>query len=283
MQATGISLDRTIDVPSVDIPSVTYPLRYSSRLVRTINYMRASPNPVYFHDGRDPDFYDTLKVAAEMAVATGEPITLPSAGEEHQVYVQKSPGARRLRDVDDLKDYFGVNDEELSGHTLTALRFHEADLRRPYNVGDKITVEVIITDITPYLGQIADPQFTRENWKDIIDKINKAVAKRQIPYARGQVVDKTDPTLGIWIAIRNTDIHSEPYALHAWLRKDLVIPQDPISGYCDVAVQRWCGWRHGGHERCLGVVAYWERSDAGSDCGFRPVIRGSLAARVEQR
>lgn len=54
----------------------------------------------------------------------------------------------------------------------TGLRFREADLRKPYQVNDKITAQVIETDITPFLSQIADPKFTRDNWKDIIDQVN---------------------------------------------------------------------------------------------------------------
>ena len=246
---TDVATDRTIEVPRG-----TYPLQYSPRLVRT-----------------SADFYDTLKATAEMAVS------LPTAGEEQAIYVQRSAGAKKLRDVEELMDYFGNNDEGVYiwGHNLTGLRFREADLRKPYNVGDKITALVIETDITPYLSQIADPKFTRDNWKDIIGNVNKVKGELAVPYARGHVIREMHPTLGIFTGVEQTTEHKAPYALHGWLRENLDIPQDPISGQYEVAVGRRSAWLlvEGG---CLDVDAACRRGDASSDDGFRPVVRGSV-------
>src|SRR3989338_7692559 len=210
-----------------------------------------------------------MKAAAEMAVS------LPTSGEEHAIYSQKSAGAKRLRDVEELRDYFVNNDKSWYAWNwnTTGLRFREADLRKPYNVGDKITALVIETDITPYLSQIADPQFTRNNWKDIIDKVNQVKDKLAVPYARGHVIREMHPIFGIFTEVEPTTEHETPYALHGWLRENLDVPQDPISGHYEVAVVRGGYWRH--DERCLSVVAHCGRWDTDSDDGFRPVVRGS--------
>jgi len=257
--STSVPTDRTIEVPRG-----TYSLQYSPRLVRT----RA-------------DFYDTVMLAVRMSdpklMATGKYLSPPSAGEEESVYRKVTPSAEKLRDVEELRDYFANNDEgwHAWGHTLTGLRFREADLRKPYNVGDKITVLAIETDITPFLRQIADPKFTRENWKDIIGKVNNVKGELAVPYARGHVIRELHPTLGIFTEVEPTTEHKAPYALHGWLRENLVVPKDPISGQYDVAVGRWSGWCRG-EDGCLGVVAYYGRWLAASPDGFRPVVRGSV-------
>ncbi len=248
MAATNIAMDRTAEVSRG-----TYSLSYSPRLVRT-----------------GADFYDTLKFAAEMAVC------LPTAGEEQAIYAQRSAGAKKLQDVEEFRDYFANNDENVYiwGHNSTGLRFRETDLRKSYNVGDKITALVIETDITPYLSQIADPQFTRESWKDIIDKVNIIQGEILLPYARGNVIREMHPTLGIFTEIEQTTEHKAPFVLHGWLRENLDIPQDPISGHYDVAVGRGSYWLPDGHRGCLGVDAGYGRWGAYSGGGFRPV-RGS--------
>ena len=76
----------------IEVPITARLLQYSPRLVRT-----------------GADFYDTLKAAAEMSVATGRYVRPPTAAEEHQIYVQKSGSKKRLQDVEELKDYFGNN------------------------------------------------------------------------------------------------------------------------------------------------------------------------------
>ncbi len=265
----SINIDR-----KTEMPIATCPLKYSSRLVRTINHL---PEGYETAGPGMADFYDTLKVAAVIAVADGKPITPSTAGEEHQIYVQSIVGAEKLRDVEELRDYFANNDEGWYAwaHTLTGLRFHEADLRKPYNIGDKVTAEVIITDIAPYISQIADPKFTRENWKDIIEKINKVVAKLPVPYSRGHVIKEMHSTLDIFTEVEQTTEHKTPYALHGWLRENLDIPKDPISGHYEVAVGRGRRWHHVG-VRCPDVGADDRRWDANSYVGFRPVVRGSV-------
>ena len=103
---------------------------------------------------------------------------------------------------------------------------------------------MIVTDIGPYISQIADAKFGHDNFKDIIGGMNRTVGKRTLPYARGQVIEEMDPVLGIWRKIKMTDVHETPYALHAWLRENLDVPQDPISGEYDVAVGRRSLWPH---------------------------------------
>ena len=256
--ATSVPTDRTVQVPLG-----TYSLDYSPRLVRT-----------------KADFYDTVMLAVRMSdpelMATGKYLSPPSAGEEQAIYVQRSGSAKKLRDVEELRDYFANNDEGWYawGWNTTGLRFREADLRKPYNVGNKVTVLVIETDITPYLSQIADPNFTRENWKDIIDKVNQVKGELAVPYARGHVIREMHPTLGIFTEVEPTTEHKASYALHGWLRENLDVPQDPISGQYEVAVGRGGGWLH--DERCLDVVAGYWRWGAGSGGGFRPVVRGTI-------
>jgi len=212
-----------------------------------------------------------------MSVANGKIITPPDANEEHHIYVQKSHGAKKLRNVDELKDYFAVDNGNWYAwaHTLTGLRFREADLGRPYNVGDKITAEVIETDITPFLSEIADPKFTRESWKDIIDKVNHVKGEIAVPYNRGHVVREMQN--GIFTEIEKTTEHRTPFALHGWLRENLDVPQDPVSGHYDVAVGRRSSWHHDEHGRCLLVSANFERWRASSSHGFRSVVRGSVS------
>jgi hypothetical protein len=147
-------------------------------------------------------------------------------------------------------------------------------LRRPYNVGDKVTAQIIITDITPFLTQIADPKFTRESWKDIIDEVNRVEGEIAVPYSRGHVIREMQN--GIFTEIEQTIDHRTPFALHGWLRENLDVPQDQISGHYDVAVGRRFLWRHDEHDRCLVVSAGYVRCYAYSDAGFRPVVRGSV-------
>lgn len=276
--ATSVDIERLADVPKG-----TYALDGSKRLVRT----RA-------------DFYDTVIAAVRMTdpemLASGRYLSPPSAGEEEAVYRKVSPGAKKLRDVEELRDYFANNENDVweLRHTpegnpyyvcaergswyawnwnTTDLRFREADLRKSYNVGDKVTAEVVETDITPYLSQIADPKFTRENWKDIIDKVNQIKGELAVPYARGHVIREMHPVYGIFTEIEPTKEHKTPFALHGWLRENLDVPQDPISGHYEVAVVRGGGWHH--DEWCLYVGAGYVRWGADSDDGFRPVVRGS--------
>ena len=255
--ATGITTDRKIEVPKG-----TYSLPYSPRLVRT-----------------KTDFYDTVMLAVRMTdpemLASGKYLSPPSAGEEEAIYRKVVPGAKKLRYVEELRDYFTDNDKSWYawGWNTTGLRFREADLRKQYNVGDKITALVIETDITPYLSQIADPKFTRDNWKDIIGKVNHVKGELAVPYARGHVIREMRD--GIFTEVEPTTEHKTLYVLHGWLRENLDVPQDPISLHYDVAVGRRSDWRHGVGGECLGVdVGYW-RWDAGSGDGFRPVVRGS--------
>ncbi len=250
-----------------------YSLLYSPRLVRTINHL---PEGYATAEPGRADFYDALKVAAVMSAAEGKIITPSDSNEAHQIYVQKSPGAEKLQDVPEFRDHFGNNDEGWHAweETLTGLRFRKADLLRPYKIGDKVTTEVIVTDITPYLSQIADPKFTRDDFRAIIGGMNRIVATTDVPYAREEVVEEMDPVLGIWNRIKMTAEHDTPYALHAWLRRIMDIPKDPISGHYDVAVGRRSYWFHD-EDRCLDVDASYGRWDADSGVSFRPVVRGS--------
>src|SRR3989338_2691380 len=219
--ATSVPTDRKIEVPKD-----TYSLQYSPRLVRT----RA-------------DFYDTFIMAVRMTdpemMATGKYLSPPSAGEEEAIYRKVTPDAKKLRNVEELRDYFANNDDGWYawGWTSTGLRFREANLRKPYNVGDKVTALVIETEIPEDIRrQIADPQFTRDNWKDIIDKVNHVKGEVTVPYARGNVIREMHPTLGIFTEVEPTTEHKAPYALHGWLSENLDISQDLISGHYDVAV-----------------------------------------------
>ncbi|MBI4014892.1 MAG: hypothetical protein HY365_02975 [Candidatus Aenigmarchaeota archaeon] len=237
---------------TIEVPRDTYSLRYSPRLVRT-----------------GADFYDTLVVAAKMAVC------LPTAGEEQYIYSQKILGAKNLRDVEELRDYFANNDKGLHvrGWTTTGLRFREADLRKPYNVGYKVTALVIETDITPYLSQIADPHFARDNWKDIVGKVTHIKGEVAVPYARGHVIREMHPTLGIFTEVEPTTQHNASYVLHGWTRENLNVSQDPITGKYDVAVNYRGDWHR--TEGCLSVGVGFERWVSDSDVGFRPVVRAN--------
>ncbi len=258
MADVSVVTDRTIEVPRD-----TYKLPYAARFIRT-----------------DADFYDTVIAAVRMTdpktLASGMYLSPPRAGEEESIYRQVVLGAKKLPDVEELRDYFANNDEGWYawGHTLTGLRFREADLRKPYNVGDNITAQVIETDITPYLSQIADPKFTRENWKDIIDKVNNVKGELAVPYARGHVIREMHPIFGIFTEVEPTTEHKAPFALHGWLTENLDVPQDPISGHYDIAVVRRCLWPY--DEGWLNVGAFYGRFGANPDDGFRPVVRGSL-------
>ncbi|MBI4167851.1 MAG: hypothetical protein HY515_02740 [Candidatus Aenigmarchaeota archaeon] len=278
--ATAIPIDQEIQVPRD-----TYPLKYSSRLVRTINHL---PQGYATAEQGKADFYDALKVAAVMTmdaqtkgeISVSQLLTPSDSNEAHHIYVQKSGGAKKLRDVEALRDYFANNDESWYAweETLTGLRFRESDLRRPmpYNVGDKITAERIETEIPlDILMQIADPKFARDNFRDIIGIINKVDGTVDVPYARGHVI--REMRSGIFTEVGPTTEHGESYALHGWLPENLYVPKDPISGHYDLAVGRGSAWRHG--DGCLGVGALCGRSGAASSDGFRPVVRGSVQGR----
>jgi len=255
--ATHVTIDRTAEVP----PGI-YPLQYSSRLFRTRK-----------------DFYDNLKIAAERSVAAGKVIMPPDANEEEQyIYVQKISGAKRPSDVEELQDYFAKNEDGWYAwaYTLTGLRVPEKYVCKTYRIGEKVPVQIIVTDITPYISQIADPRFTYDNWKDIIDKVNHVKAELAVPYSRGHVIREMHSTLGIFTEVEKTTEHKEPYALHAWLREDLQLPKDPISGYYDLAVGRRRDWLLF-MDMCLAVDADHLRwiAHSYSDDSFRPVVRDS--------
>ncbi|MBI4896173.1 MAG: hypothetical protein HY832_01360 [Candidatus Aenigmarchaeota archaeon] len=271
---TDVFADRTIEMPNG-----TGSLCYSPRLVQTNNHVPVGYATV---EPRRVDFYDTLKVAAVMAVAHGKLMTPSDANEAQEIYAQKSFGAKRLRDVEEFKDHFGNNNENWYAweETLTGLRFREADLCKRYEIGDKITAEVIVTDITPYFEQIADRNFTRENWKDIVEKINQIKGEVCMPYSRGHVIREMDP-LGIFTEVEQTREHEMPLALHGWLIENLAVRKDSVTDRYDIAVRRWSGWLHDGGG-CLGVAAGCARSYADSDGGFRPVVRGS-SPKIEQK
>ena len=255
---------RTIEVSGI--------LQYSPRLARTISHL---PEGYATAKTGMADFYDTLKAVAVMSAAEGRIITPANANEGHQIYMKKSAGAKKLQDIEELKDYFSKNDKKWHAweQTLTGLRFRKQDLRKPYEVGDKITAEVIVTDITPYISQIADPKFKRKNFRDIIEKINKVKDEVSAPYCIGHVIRKMHPTLGIFTEVKPTKEHETPYALHGWLGENLDVSQDPISGHCDIIVERGSVWPHDG--MCLFVVASYRRWYADSDVGFRPMVRVS--------
>ena len=280
---TDITLSGTADVP-LTIRTI----RYSPRLVRTIHYL---PEGYATVKSGKVDFYDTLKATALITmkarasgeIRDGQFLTPSDSNEAHHIYVKKSPGKERLRDVDEFRDHFDNNDEDWYAweETLTGLRFRKTDLRKPYRVGDKITAERIETEIPlDILVQIADPKFMHDNFRDIIGKINKVAGTVDVPYARGHVIREMRD--GIFTEVELTTEHGAPYALHGWLRGNLNIPQDTISGQYDVAVGRGCGWLRGEDEGCLGVGADFGRSDADSDGGFRPVVRGSVSG-MEQK
>ena len=266
MPATKITW-KTVEVPraeSIDRAYATQPytLPHSPRLIRT-----------------GKDFYDSLKIAAEMAVKEYPNLRLSTIADEQHIYAQKSPGAIKLKDVEEFRDYFGDNVENWFAwsHTLTGLRVPERYVGKTCSIGEKIPVQVIVTDISPYLSQIADPNFTRENWKDIIDKINKKEGELPVPYSRGQVIREIDPVFGVFTEIESSTAHDAPYALHAWLRENLSVPRDPISGHFDLEVARRSVWLADRRD-CLGVDANYRRSDAHSAGGFRPVL--GLAPKI---
>ena len=260
MTAQTLELNSTTEVPRS-----TYTIQYSPQLVRT-----------------GKDFYGTLEIAAKMAVAAGADasdnhLRLSTEAEEQYLYSQKGAGAKKLSDVPELKDYFGNNDGNWYawGWTLTGLRVPEEYVGRKCTIGEKIPVQVIVTDISQYISQIADPNFERENWKDIIAQVNRVQDEILVPYSRGHVVKENHPAFGIFTEIEETTEHSTPYALHAWLRENLDVAKDPISGNHDLAVARRAGWHRDGHVRCLGANADYGRWRGDSYDGFRPV-RGSV-------
>lgn len=242
----------------VGVPIIKYSFQYSSKLARSIDYL---PEGYATEKPGESDFYDALKVAAVMGA------NLPTAQEEQVLYAKRTAGAKKLQNVEEFRDHFANN---IWGHSSTCLRFRKADLGKQYNAGYKVTVSVIETDITPCVSQIADPKFTRNDWKDIIDKVNRVKSELAVPYARGHVIKEMHPDLGIFTEIELKTNHKPPYALHGWLRENLDIPLDPISGHYDVALERR-NKKHG--DKCLSVVACFVRWDGHSANGFRPVVR----------
>jgi len=241
----------------------TRTLHYSPGLARVVDRLPDG----YHYAG---DFYDAVKAVCCMENG----VSLTDSDEEHHIYLQESRGAGSLREAEALGDYLCAGGWYAFGVTRTALRFSRADLMKPYQTGDEIPVEIIVTEIPEDVRrQIADPKFTRDNFRDVVGRINRKVAERTIKYARGEVIAEVD-RLGIWTEIMPGTAHEEPYALHAWLREGLSISKDPISGEYDVVVGR----RHRTHrmypnKKCLSIDATSRRTHSELWVGFRPVIR----------
>lgn len=222
------------------------------------------------------NFYDLL------ALAVRNNVDMPTAEEEHELYIQKTTTrVERLKNIEVFEDYFEcVEHLPAFAFSLTALRLDKKDLKK-HKIGQKIPYQVIQTDVTKFVDQIKDPSFRTENWRDIINEVNKVVADNiYVPYCRGQIVREMHP-LGIPLEVENTPHHSPPYALHAWIgsqineyldlksNSDYLV--DPISGNYDFAISRTADYLH--PERCLRIVAGEQRSTVGSNDSFRPVVR----------
>lgn len=261
----------------VKVPRLTYnTIECSPRLVRTMDYLPEGYETA--QPGR-ADFYDTLVVAVRMTPAelmkTGRYWSPPTEGEEQAVYTRESAGATALRDAEGLRDYFGNNDREWYawGHTLTGLRFQRQYIGKSYHIGEEVPVQIIETDITPFISQINDASFKREDFRDIMRSADKVVGERTLQYCISQIIEEMD-IFGLWKKIRQTKEHSELFALRGSLPENLDILKDPLLGTYDVAVVRECGKPLG--VGWLSVGANDGRLAAASDVGFRPVVRGSL-------
>lgn len=233
-------IDRTIDLLG---GITTCSLPYSPRLARVMV---------------QSDFYDMLKAVAETAVDNGDYDFRPStAAEEHHIYSQQSTRAKWLSDIDEFKDYFGKGDGTTHWCiTLTGLRVPKGCINKTYKIGEKIPVQVIVTDISPFIAQIADPNFSRKDWTYVIKEANKIVGEIKIPYSIGNVIDEIDPYSGIFTEIEKTQKHRKSHKLHAWTKENFNISLDPISGYYDVAVAIRPSWVHPvGGQLCLDIRA----------------------------
>lgn len=226
------------------------------------------------------DFYDTLKASALLSSKENKLITPYSAKEAHHIYTEKKTVARNLvndgdlgyKDIKDLDYFLYIGIWET---TITGLRFRKKDLNNSYEIGDKITVEVIETDISKYICQIADPKFARENFKDIIADMNKVVGVARVPYARGETVREMNE-YGIFEEIiiwKPQRFPNRRFSTHAYL-SNLSIPLDSISSQYDTIVSIQIGSYDYPGSRTIDAQS--SRSYAELNQCFRCLIRGSF-------
>ncbi len=113
----------------------------------------------------------------------------------------------------------------------------------------------------------------RKYWAREVLIGDKMVGEILVPEGRGRVAVEWDEVFGLPRVTDEIKFPHTPYTTHFWFNSNP--GKDNKSSHQDVAVWRWSDWHHGEDAWCLDVYAYYARSDAGSNDGFRPV-RGSL-------
>ena len=279
MATSGISMsevtiDRTFDLQNA---TAVYPSLGTAYLMQAYSF---SCSPALVRTGKD--CYDSWKILAEMIVYGGLPrgtrFMMPAEGlaiEDYNIRLGNDP-----RGAMEFREYFGIG----TGHKFTPCMFEWTPLvlRVPpgVKVGEadagtgKFRRQVITMNIAPYLDQIADRQFRRENWRDIISQVDRIEGDIEVPAGGGMVIVEHNRVFGTAQEVREIPWPHKGY--HSHWRFNASPRLDTVSGQYDVAVERGCYWPRGEDERCLHVYAYYSRSNAYPDDGFRPV-RGSVS------
>ncbi len=178
-----------------------------------------------------------------------------------------------------FNDLFGRN-----SHGWHAIQWTATALRVPKGVNTgqreiggngepKYRREVVAVDISPYLEQIADPKFERDNWRDIIGLASRVEGEMDVPTGNGMVVVEYDSMFGIPSETREIELPHTGYNSHFWFNPQPNI--DRISGQYDVPVQLYSVPHSGGGDRCLQVDAEFGFCYANPRNGLR-LVRGSM-------
>ena len=198
------------------------------------------------------NYYDSLQALAEMIERGELPAGTRFMTQAEGLAIENSykKQGKDPRKADEFRDYFAKNSGKvyLWEWTSTGLR-----VPKGWENGRVDT----------------DGKYPR-----IVLEGDKEVGELQVPAGGGKVIVESDEVFGIPTEARDIAFPHEGYHSHWYFN---AAPElDKVSGHYDVAVGRGSSWPRAEGERCLDVAADCGRSNAGSDDGFRPVVRGSV-------
>lgn len=241
--ATEINLQR-LDIP---VLRSVYPEIGRAYLVRPYSI---DLSPTLVKTGKN--YYDSQDLLSKM-IAGGE---LPegtrfsTAAEELALQRSYELKGKDPREAEEFRDHMGKGRQGyVWGHTLTGLR--------------------VPKDIDPNKYE-TDGQ-GRKHWRRILLLADKEIGEVSVPEGSGRIIVEADDASGLAVETEAMDWPHTGYNVHWYFNPNPRL--DGKSGRYDVAVIRRGYWHHD-EGRCLSVIADYERWNAYSDDGFRPV-RGS--------
>lgn len=206
------------------------------------------------------DFYDTLTTVARLANGTwGFDMRASTAAEEHRIFLSEKPG--RLKRLERLL----VMKPEWA-YTITGLEVPQQYACKNCVPGDKLPATVTSIDIYHYMDQIADPKFSKENWRDFIRQITIPLGDMEVPFTGENWhsnVSGIDPLFGLFSEL--TYGGDKPVFGKIGYPK-----KDPISGRYEYAVTR-------GETRFgVPIIKAIPRCEYDAGAGFRAVWPGKF-------